>query len=119
MWQYETFIHSHALFWFITMVLFGLTVVFLKTGKRKPAKIIQMTLRVFYILLFVTGGGLIIMNLWWGTVVKGLLAFWLIYVMELISNRMSKNELTVRTSILFWIQFIVSFLAVLYFGYFV
>ncbi|WP_280769750.1 YisL family protein [Salipaludibacillus daqingensis] len=119
MWEYETLIHSHGLFWFITMILFGLTIVLLKSGKLKLAKVIQMSLRILYILLFVTGGALVLMNIWWGALLKGLLSFWLIYMMELISNRMAKNLLSKKDALLFWVQLIISFSAVLYMGYLV
>ncbi|SER93030.1 YisL family protein [Salipaludibacillus aurantiacus] len=119
MFQYDVFLHSHDLFWFITLILFALVLVFLKSGLIKPAKVLQMILRFLYILVFGTGLVLIAMNLWWGSIVKGVLAFWLIYVMEMISTRMSKKELTPWTSFILWIQFFVSFVAVIYFGYFI
>lgn len=118
MGQYETFLQTHALFWFITMVLFALTVILLRSGKVRLAKFIQMTLRVFYILVFITGGALIVLNMWWGSLLKGILSFVLIYIMELITNRMAKKTLSLKNAVVFWLLFIIVFLVVLYMGYF-
>ncbi|WP_416151337.1 YisL family protein [Salipaludibacillus sp. HK11] len=117
MGQYDIYLHSHALFWFITMVLFVLTVIILKSGKVRLARIVQMSLRGFYILVLISGFALVVKNIWWGSILKGLFAIWLIYVMEMISTRMAKKELTMKSSIFLWIQFIISLLLVLYFGY--
>ncbi|MDG5786831.1 YisL family protein [Evansella sp. AB-P1] len=119
------FLHSHALFWLITIILFLLTVLFIKNGKGKISKIFQMTLRLFYVLVTVTGLFLIYINdfslrqgqFHWEFYVKGLLAFWLIFVMELITTRMAKGTLKGKGHLLFWGQFIVALLLVLYFGY--
>ncbi|ADU31268.1 YisL family protein [Evansella cellulosilytica] len=111
-------LHSHALFWFVGIVVFFLTVIFINNGKAKASKILQMVLRLMYVLLLVTGIWLIVLNgFYWSAVVKGLLAIWLIFVMEFISNRMAKGSLSGKGKAIFWIQFIVAFVLVLYFGY--
>ncbi|MBU9710298.1 YisL family protein [Evansella tamaricis] len=115
---YSTFLHSHALFWFVTIVLFALTVIFIGSGKAKAGKILQMTLRLFYLLVGGTGLFLIIIKqFYWLTVVKGLLAFWLIFVMEFISNRMAKGTLDGKGKVIFWVQFVIALILVLYVGY--
>ncbi|MGJ9382586.1 DUF1516 family protein [Salipaludibacillus sp. CF4.18] len=115
--HYQVFLHSHSLFWFISIVLFILTVILLFFGKFSMAKVIQMILRVLYILVLTTGVFLIIMNIWWGSILKGLLSFWLIYVMELISNRMAKKQLTSKKKVFFWLQFFIAITVVLYIGF--
>lgn len=115
--QYQMFLHSHSLFWFISIVLFVLTVILITFGRLRMAKTVQMILRVIYVLVLTTGVALILMNIWWGALVKGVLSFWLIYVMELITNRMAKNELTSKLKSLLWVQFIIVIIGVFYFAY--
>ncbi|UCZ52077.1 YisL family protein [Bacillus shivajii] len=117
--HYFAFLHTHTLFWFITLILFALTVTFLRVGKAKLSKIMQMTLRLFYVLVLITGIVLIFIHMSLLAVIKGILAFWLIYVMEMITNRMAKGTLEGNSKWLFWIQFVVAVFVVLYFGYFV
>ncbi|WP_147803531.1 DUF1516 family protein [Alkalicoccus halolimnae] len=114
---YQIFLHSHSLFWLLGVILFVLIAVFYRQGKAKPAKIMHMILRLFYILLLVTGIGMVIMNFYWATAVKGLLAFWLIYTMELIATRSGKGTLTGSTKKSFWIQFVIALVLVLVFGF--
>lgn len=117
--HYFAFLHSHTLFWFITLVLFVLTVSFIRGGKGKVSKVLQMTLRLFYVLVLITGGALVLIHMSLLAVIKGALAFWLIFVMEMITNRMAKGTLTGNSKRIFWIQFVVAVVLVLYFGYFV
>ncbi|MDQ0256526.1 putative membrane protein SirB2 [Evansella vedderi] len=121
---YSGILHTHALLWLLAIVLFFLIVIFLNKGKGKIAKILQMVLRLFYVLLLVTGVILIYINdfelrtgFHWESYVKGALAFWLIYVMEMISTRMSKGTLDNRGKLTYWVQFVVAFILVLFFGY--
>lgn len=115
--DYNLFLHSHTLFWFIAIVLFMLTIVFIKLGRTRMAKMAQMILRLIYVLVLMTGVGLIFMNIWWGSILKGIISFWLIYVMELITNRMAKGQLTPKMKVIFAVQFIVVIIAVFYLGY--
>lgn len=78
----------------------------------------HMVLRLFYILLLITGIGMILMNFHLIALVKGLLAFWLIFTMELIATRTGKGTLAGSQKTIFWIQFVVAIIVVLYFGYF-
>ncbi|SES04341.1 YisL family protein [Salisediminibacterium halotolerans] len=115
--NYSLFLHSHSLFWLIAVVLFGLIAVFISNGKPKPAKIMQMSLRLMYVLLLVTGGIMLLMNFWWANAVKAILAVWLIFVMEMTSTKMSKGLLTAKQKPIWWGQFVIALAAVLYFGY--
>lgn len=116
---YQIFLHSHSLFWLLAVILFLLVVFFHRSAKAKPAKISHMILRLFYILLLITGIGMLLMNLNWATAVKGVLAIWLIYTMEMIGTRMGKGTLTGTFKISFWVQFIIALIVVLYFGFIV
>lgn len=115
--DYDTFLHSHGLFSFITIILFLLTMSFIYSGKQRPAKIFQMILRGLYILVLITGSALIFLNLHIAALIKGVLSFWLIYVMEMIATRRSKNELSFKMAFFLWLQFAVSLCLVLYIGY--
>ncbi|MBU9721887.1 MULTISPECIES: YisL family protein [Bacillaceae] len=116
--HYNTFLHSHGLFWFLTILLFVLAVIFIGKGNAKIGKIMQMTLRLFYLLVGGTGIFMIIIKqFYWETLVKGLLAFWLIFTMELITNRMAKGTLDGKSKMVFWVQFGIALILTLYFGF--
>ena len=116
--HYSTFLHSHALFWLVMLILFFLTIVFIKTGKAKAGKIMQMSLRLFYVFVLITGVALVIINgFHWTSIVKSILAIWLIYVMEFISTRSGKGTLVGTAKVAYWAQFIIALVLVLYFGY--
>ncbi|SDZ03481.1 Protein of unknown function [Evansella caseinilytica] len=124
---YAPFLHTHASLWAITIILFFVTVFLLRSGKEKAGKIVQMTLRLFFVLVLVTGVMLIIINdfslyldrFHWQSYVKGILAFWLIFIMEMIPACIKKGQQASKKLTAFWLQFIVVFALVLYFGYFV
>ncbi|AOM82382.1 YisL family protein [Salisediminibacterium beveridgei] len=116
--NYGIFLHSHALFWLIAVVLFLLTTVMIRNGKQKPAKMMQMTLRLVYLLVFGTGLIMIFLVPTVNAIIKGILAFALIFMMELITSRMKKGTLTKQQVPVFWGLFIVLLAVVLYFGYF-
>ncbi|QKS71825.1 YisL family protein [Paenalkalicoccus suaedae] len=117
--NYAIFLHSHSLFWLLAVISFFVAMTLYNRGKQKPGKIVHMILRLLYLLLLGTGITMIIMNTWWGSIVKGILAFWLIFTMELLASRTAKGTLTPKTKQLFWIQFIIAVVVVIYFGYFV
>ncbi|NJP36781.1 YisL family protein [Bacillus luteus] len=115
--SYDVFLHSHSLFWLVGVILFALITIFYNKGKAKPAKIMHMVLRLMYILLLITGVTMVIMNFYWATAVKGILAFWLIYTMEMIATRTGKGTLTGGFKTNMWIQFAIALVVVLVFGF--
>lgn len=115
---YIALLHSHVSSWIIGIILFVLALVFLKSGKMKGLKITQMILRVFYIIIFLTGVALLLeINFAAYATVKALLAFGLIYVMEMILVRGSKGTLDAGKAKSFGASFLVLLVAVLYLGY--
>ncbi|UTR11218.1 DUF1516 family protein [Evansella sp. LMS18] len=111
-------VHAHNLVWLLMLIVFFLTLFFVKSGKAKPAKITQMTLRLFYILVIVTGGTLLVTyQFYWVAVIKGLLAIWLIYSMEMISTRSAKGTLAGTAKIAYWAQFGIALVIVLFLGW--
>jgi len=94
-----------------------------KNGKQKPAKITKMILRLFYILILATGGhlfGVYASALGSGIMgsavfYKALAGLWVIVSMELLLTKQAKGKSTE----IYWIQFVVSLLIALFFGYIV
>lgn len=107
-------IHAHMTAWFLALVLFFVALGLHKSGKEKGAKIVQMVLRLFYVLILVTGFGLLFsININLMYVLKAAVGLWVIAMLEMILIRTKKNE---KASVL-WIQFIVAVLLVLYLGF--
>lgn len=86
-----------------------------KKGKTKGVKVIQMILRVLYLLIIATGVGLLLsvykIDVWY--ILKAVVGIWLIGLFEMILSRVINKR---RTST-FWIQFIVAWILVLYLGF--
>lgn len=86
-----------------------------KSGKAKGAKIVQMILRVLYLLIIASGVGLLFMvyriDVWY--ILKAIVGLWIIGLFEMILSRAINNR---KTSV-FWIQFVVAWLLVLYLGF--
>jgi hypothetical protein len=108
-------IHAHMTAWFLALILFFVALGLHKSGKEKGAKIVQMILRVFYLLILLTGFMLLfsISTITLMYVLKAAVGLWVIAMLEMILIRTKKNE---KSSIL-WIQFIVAVLLVLYLGF--
>lgn len=115
---YFPLLNTHATVWLLAIIFFALSVVFLKKEKEMQAKIFPMILRLFFVVLIVTGGSLVyIHSFHWSVVVKGLLAIWLITVMEFIVTKTKKKQFHGAIGKVFWSQFTVLLVLVLYFGY--
>lgn len=120
-WRGNRLIHAHVTTWFIAIILLFVSYSMQKKGKQKPAKITKMILRLFYILILATGGhlfgiyasslgsGIFTSAVFW----KALAGLWVIASMEMLLMKQAKGKSTE----LFWIQFVVSLLIVLFFGY--
>lgn len=107
-------IHAHMTAWFLALVLFFVALGLHKSGKEKGAKIVQMVLRLFYVLILLTGFGLLFsININIMYVLKAAVGLWVIAMLEMILIRTKKKE---KASVL-WIQFVVAVLLVLYLGF--
>lgn len=107
-------IHAHVTTWFVGLILFIVALYLQRSGKAKGQKIVQMVLRLFYILILATGAYLLMV--WQFNVlalIKGLVGLWLIFSMEFILTRGGKGKPTG----MFWAQFIIGFILVIYLGY--
>lgn len=102
--------HLHITTWVVAIVLFFI-------AAAKPNKGVHMALRLFYILVIITGGALFIeamdykqgMN--YG--IKLLLGILVISMMEMVLVRMSKNKSTK----LFWVLFAIFLFLTLFYGF--
>ena len=108
-------VHAHVTAWFLALILFFVSLGLHKSGKEKGSKIVQMVLRLFYVLILITGIVLLfsIDTIGIMYVLKAAVGLWVISMLEMILIRTKKNE---KASIL-WIQFVVALLLVLYLGF--
>ena len=101
--------HLHITTWIIGIILFFVTYSLLKKGNPK-AKMMHMITRVFYILIFLTGGMLISNFAYYAQ--KMIVGLLVISFMELVLVRTKKGK---STGIV-WTLFVLALLYVLYLG---
>ncbi|MEH7246646.1 YisL family protein [Neobacillus niacini] len=108
-------IHGHVTSWVLALILFIVAIFLLKAGKEKGAKIVQMILRVLYLLIIATGVGLLFMlnDIGLLYILKAVVGLWVIGLFEMILSKVAQNRKTTTL----WIQFVVAFLLVLYLGF--
>jgi hypothetical protein len=108
-------IHAHITAWVLALILFFVALSLIKSGKAKGARIVQMILRVLYLLILATGIGLLFtvykIDVWY--ILKSVVGLWIIALFEMILGRVANN----RNTSVFWIQFAVAWLLVLYLGF--
>ncbi|WP_226682643.1 DUF1516 family protein [Sutcliffiella horikoshii] len=106
--------HAHISTWAIALILFVVVLFLTKAGKEKGAKITAMVLRVFYILIVVTG-----LQLGWAWITNGqyvlkmVLGIVVIGLMEMIAVRTRKGKSTVVV----WVLFVVVLAYILHLGF--
>lgn len=107
--------HAHITTWVIALILFAVALFLHKGGNQKGTKIVHMILRLFYLLIIITGFGLF-MNFssldpaLYG--IKFLGGIVVIAMMEMVLVRTVKGKNTG----LFWTILIVSFAVTFYLG---
>ncbi|CAH2713521.1 hypothetical protein BACCIP111895_00657 [Neobacillus rhizosphaerae] len=108
-------IHGHVTAWALALILFIVALFLHKSEKEKGFKIVQMILRVLYLVIIATGVGLLSMvtkiDVWY--ILKAVAGLWVVGLFEMILGRVAKN----RKTTVFWIQFAVAWLLVLYLGF--
>lgn len=108
------FSHSHASAWFITLLLFAVGNIFLRKGNGKALKITHMILRLFFVIMVITGIGMIVGFQFPAIyILKGLLAIILIGLMEMILVRTGKGKNTKPL----WLSFVCVLPIVLLIGF--
>ncbi|TSB48156.1 DUF1516 family protein [Alkalicoccobacillus porphyridii] len=111
--MYSIFYESHAGSWAILILLFLASYFLFRWGKQKASKIVYMIVRLFYIIMLVSGVGMLFNNMQLSFIIKGVLAIMLIGIMEVIMGRTKRKELTGS----FWIVFAVLLAVVVALGY--
>ncbi len=110
-------IHAHVTAWFLALILFVIALSLNKRGKEKGFKIVQMILRVFYLLIIFTGGYLLFSyHLYQSSllyVVKAAAGLWVISLFEMILQRAARKG----KGTIIWYQFAVAFILVLSLGF--
>ncbi|MED1202485.1 YisL family protein [Heyndrickxia acidicola] len=106
---------AHITTWVITLILFIVALFLHNSKNEKGFKIVHMVIRLFYILIIITGGLLFFNNQSLNPAlygVKMLVGLLVIAVMEMLLIRLKKGKGTG----LFWVLFIILLLAVFYLG---
>lgn len=107
-------VNEHVLSWVIAFGLFFVAVGLHKAGKQKGLKIVQMILRLFYILIIASGAMILLSlnSISFMYILKAAVGIWVISMLELILVRMTKQQSTG----FYWVQFAISFAVILYLG---
>lgn len=107
--------HAHITTWVIGLILFVVALGLIKGGNAKGAKIVQMILRLFYLLIIATGVMLFARHQGIDPMMYGLKLLGGIIVigmMEMILIRIGKGK---NTGV-FWIIFVISLAVTLFLG---
>lgn len=114
---YQAFYHPHAYFWMVLVLLFFVTFFLYRSNVAKGAKITHMILRLFYVIMIVTGIGLLISyGFPFPYILKGVLAISLIYFMEMILVRTKKGS-SEKPMAYYWIMCLATLMLVVLIGY--
>jgi hypothetical protein len=106
--------HAHITAWVVALILFFVTVSMQRSNSSK-ARMMQMILRLFYLIIIGTGALLLhsIASIPPLYIVKVIVGVWVIGAMEMILVRAAKG----KSTNMFWIQFVIAFIVVLYLGF--
>ncbi|MBY0121068.1 YisL family protein [Bacillus sp. S/N-304-OC-R1] len=108
-------IHAHITTWVLAIVLFLVALGLHKSGKTRALKVVQMILRLFYLLIIGTGIWILssLHSISMLYILKSLLGVVVIGFFEMILVRTIKGKNTA----MFWVLFLIAFIAVLYLGF--
>lgn len=116
--MYNVLYESHAGSWAILVLLFIVSFILLKAEKPTGQKVTHMILRLFFVIMVGSGIGMLFMQ---GFplvyVVKGILALWLIYVMEAILARTPPRASKGTKTGVYWVQLVIALVFVVWLGY--
>ena len=107
--------HAHITTWVIALILFFVAISLHKNGKTRGLKVVQMILRLFYLLIIATGVGMLfsldtISALYW---IKAILGVLVIGLFEMVLINITKGKSTGAL----WTLFVVAFVVVVYLGF--
>lgn len=104
----------HVDSWTITLILFILSLILVKTGNPKVQKIFHMILRLFLVITLLTGIGLLVSYHFIGIVLlKGALGILLLFLIEMIVIKTRNNERVM----MWWFVFIIDIILVGWIGF--
>lgn len=106
-------VQIHVASWSLTLALFVVSFILVKAGKMKAAKIFHMILRVFLLITFLTGIGIVFSYNFGAAYIKGALGILLLIFMEMI---LLKTRDRGKTALL-WVVFFIDIILVFYYGY--
>lgn len=97
--------HLHITAWLVAIILLFVVTAFYKQGKAKPAKILHMILRLFYLIVIFSGGVLLFTysSISGELIIKILAGLWTIVTIEMITVGTKKDKPTKG----WWIQFVI------------
>lgn len=109
--------HLHVTSWVLALILFAVVLILHKQGKDRGAKIVQMVLRLVYLLILYSGGDLLANyfsgNMLLSAIIKSIAGIWIIAAMEMVVAKMKKNKPTTSS----WIQLIIAFIITIGLGF--
>lgn len=107
--------HLHITAWVLAFILLFISFSMYRGGKKKPAKILHMILRLDYLLILYTGGSLFAdyESISFLLIVKLLAGLWAIIAMEMIGVKASKGKPTGS----FWMQFVIAVVIAIVLGF--
>ena len=108
--------HLHITAWVLALILLIVVLILHKQGK--GAKIVQMILRLDYLLILYSGGDLLANyikggNMLGEAIAKGVAGLWVIVALEMISVKTAKG----KPAKSWWIQLVIAFLITLILGF--
>ncbi|MBM7702630.1 DUF1516 family protein [Metabacillus iocasae] len=109
-------IHLHVTLWTLLLILFVVNIGLLRSGKLKGQKIVHMILRLFYILVLLSGLhllGALYQFASLNAILKGVFGILVIGGMEMVLVRSKKGKRTVVA----WSLFAAALVLVFYYGY--
>ncbi|HLR79370.1 MAG TPA: YisL family protein [Bacillota bacterium] len=109
--------HLHITSWVLALILLVVVVLLHKQGKAKGAKITQMIMRLDYLLILYSGGGLL--GVYFGgpnvglAIVKAIAGIWTIAAIEMTAIKTVKDE----PANSWWTQLVIALLITLILGF--
>ncbi|MCR2821009.1 YisL family protein [Lederbergia panacisoli] len=107
--------HAHITTWAIAIILFITAVLLHKAGNKKATKIVQMILRVFYLLIIATGITLFARHSSFDPALYGVKFLFGVIVIAMMEMVLIRLKLDKKTGV-FWSILIISFVITFYLG---
>lgn len=110
--------HLHIAAWVVAFILLFAVVLLYKKGNEKAGKIVQMVLRLFYLVILISGIQLLWMYFHGSdklifALLKAFAGLWVVASMEMVSVKTSKGNPTGAS----WVQVLIAFVVTVILGY--